>query len=136
MPKYDDFSVYRPKNDDYAPALPPPQKAVEHGVTVGGNSCDADNPAAYAKKSVKGDRTTYYVRIGTIGAENGQFFNPWSQMHAGTTAVANATNNRLGQRRFEWKKVPKECYETYVRFLRVKNATHLRQAERMYNAQG
>jgi len=106
------------------------------GYKMGGGEENPDSPDCLAKE-VKdevldgGDAAspTYWLKTGTVGAECGKLFDPNGVLHQpGSESKAAA---RLGKNRYEFKRVSREKFETYLRFLKTGNPLHLRFAERL-----
>jgi hypothetical protein len=102
------------------------------GYGQGGKILDANSKHAFAKKAIgSNNEDIYFVRVGTFGHVSGQFYDPWSNTYPSKTAEWASAVGDNGTRRFEWRRVSKDCFDSYNQFLRGKNARCLLQAQRM-----
>lgn len=74
------------------------------------------------------DRSRFWIKFCTAGAEMGRMYNPLSPMFI--PASQNRYHAHLGKSQYEFKEVKKEAFEAYVRFMETENPIHLRHAER------
>lgn len=129
-----EFEIFKPKTNTTEKAedvfAGEEENKQEIGYTEGGTIVDVEDNHCFCKKMIVDDKTKYYVRVGVTGPESGHFFNPWSQMHVGKN-IASAFDKRMGKRKFEWKKVKKEAFDLYHKFLVTKNAAWLHNAQRV-----
>lgn len=81
-------------------------------------SKNTDSDRIYAKQMFhKITKTmTYHVKVGYLGSFSGYLQNPYDIDYKKT--------------QFKWIRVKKECFDSYVSFLRTNNKLHLRSAER------
>lgn len=93
-------------------------------TAYGGGLIDPNSVEAAAKISTDPDsgRSIYYVKVGEMGVDQGQLYNP----------QAPHFNKRQahGKGRFTFRKTSKAAYDFYVRFLNSGSPTDLRNAAR------
>ena len=70
----------------------------------------------------------HFVRVGTLGINNGKLLNPWGIYY--NKGDEMRFNSMLGKRLFEFIKVNKDAYDLYVKFLQTKSEGYLNQAQR------
>ena len=68
-------------------------------------------------------KTKYYVKT----SSNGFLFNPWGMLSEGTQAKYDRGK---GKSFWEFKEVPKKCFDFYTKFLQSRNKAWLSSAER------
>lgn len=83
---------------------------------------EEDSELVYAKKTVYGRRSKYFVKINRYG----HCYNP-----LGMYEKDKATKNpKIGGRDFQFREVSDKVFEFYLEFLRTKNNGHLLNAQR------
>lgn len=92
-----------------------------------GNELLDDMGFSCAKKVVSA-REHYYVKQATGGIEQGRLFNPISPFYNEGSETMSVKSK--GRSMYEYKKVKKEIFDLYIRFLKTQNSVHLKQAER------
>ena len=101
----------------------------EIGYTFGPRKCKVDSPKCHAKIRInkKTDRRTFYVKVGTFGYETGRLYNPLSEMSVIDT---NESKKRKGLDRYTMKRVNKDVFDLYMKFLKTRNKLYIEFAER------
>jgi hypothetical protein len=74
------------------------------------------------------DRRSYWLKIAVAGPEAGSLHNHHSPYYVG-----DARQRQRGTMTYEWKKVTREAYEAYLRFLKTDQLVHLRHAQGLLN---
>lgn len=88
-------------------------------------SVESDSKGALAKEVFDPDSgiTKYYLKYATKGPEAGKLYNHLSPMFS---------KDAISKARYEFKRVPKETFELYLKFLQTENPAWVRNAERVY----
>ncbi len=97
--------------------------------TLGGKLVDENDPLVLAKAVVTdAGRNRWLIKVARSGMDAGHLFNPQSP----TASVEQLTRveSTLGRGRYEFREVPEESFEAYVRFLKTMNNCDYRYAER------
>ena len=82
---------------------------------------------AKTSKTEPSNLERYFVRVCTDGPDNGFLYNPMVHPQSDLKRF----DAFKGRKRFDFKSVSKECYDMYIEFLKNKNPSLLRNAERM-----
>lgn len=100
-------------------------QAVREGFDARGQSIDPESPEVVAKRVRDGSTANVrcFVRVQKSGRGAGLFFNPHNPFESHGTAKSVVP--------FSWCPVAEDRFESYLLFLKTKNPTHLRQAERI-----
>lgn len=93
-----------------------------------GKISEEDLSDAYAKKEVKGERYTYWIKRATAGPDCPHLVNPWGLHY--DQAYEKKYERYIGKRRYEYSQVPEEVFNIYLLFLKTRNERFYRQAER------
>lgn len=87
-----------------------------------------DPVGAFAKKTTVGEKTLYEVKFATLGASvgrmldpNGLYFNPGDEVKY---------EKSTGKMRYEYRKVTKSVFDSYLKFLETGSQKYLLNAER------
>lgn len=72
---------------------------------------------------------SYYVKVSKSGSDAGFFVNPQSMWYVELNAKRFDKRTKA-KSVYEFKSVKKEVFESYLHFLKTKNQTYLRWAER------
>ncbi len=99
-----------------------PETPDAFGYTEWAADIDPAQLKSYCKKEQYQDFARYYVKI----SPNGTLFDPWG-------SEANVRVTEYGRNHFEYKKVDETVFSSYLDFLKTKNASYLRNAQRKYN---
>lgn len=81
-----------------------------------------------AKMEIYPSEVLYYVKYGTCGIYVGRLLNPYNTL--GNARDYLAYDSHGGRAYFEYKRVSKDIYDSYVQFLKTRNPVHLLSAER------
>jgi hypothetical protein len=94
-----------------------------------GSECNAEDDISVAKKSIDEILNTekFWIKICTNGINSGKFFDPSTNM----LEELKRFDSYTGKLRYSYKLVNKECFELYLNYLKTKNNSFLKNAERM-----
>lgn len=84
---------------------------------------------AYAKKEIDGDRIDCFVKKCTTGNNAGHFADPFGGLY---TVNLSAIDVYAGRRYYEYERVKGEVFNLYISFLKTRNPSYLRNAERSF----
>jgi hypothetical protein len=105
-----------------------PNIEIEIGYAMGGQIIDSDEPESLAKVVHVGKNIQYYVKYATYGGDAGHMVNPNGLNHNKSDFTAI---DRYGREKYTYRKVRKEVFDLYKKFLETRNIAWLRQAERV-----
>lgn len=123
LSRSDDLPVHRIRPDE--------ERIVPEadGYGLGGEPCGPDTSGALAKRT-RGESgvVRYWLKRCMAGHDSGRLYNPQSPLF--DPASVNRFFAELGRGKYEFREVPHEAFEHYLRFLRKGNPLDLRHAER------
>jgi hypothetical protein len=82
-------------------------------------------------KQEEGGVDRYYIKKCVVGPNGGHFYNPWGPMSKPGDLVA--FDSQSGRHFYEYVQVTEAVMMQYRAFLKSRNPSHLRNAERDYN---
>ena len=90
--------------------------------------CNPEDLTSVIKKSYDDSLNTekFWIKICTNGINSGKFFDPSTNM----IEDLKRHDSHTGRMRYSYKTVSKECFELYVSYLKTKNSSFLKNAER------
>jgi hypothetical protein len=90
-----------------------------------------DNPEnGYCCEATFADgQSNYYVKFGMYGIDSGHLYDPWNPN--APILQTNISESLSGRKLYDWRRVTKETFDLYFRFLKTRNHAYLRQAERL-----
>lgn len=93
-----------------------------------GNVIDDGSKLSVAKNSkfLVTDTEKYFVKICTAGVNSSKFFDPLKDL----PAELKRHDVYAGRDRYAYKPVSKECFDYYLNYLKTKNVSFLKNAER------
>lgn len=99
------------------------------GYDINGNNIDANDETSTAKKSIDEslDKEKFWIKICTNGINSGKFFDPSTNI----IEDLKRYDSHTGRMRYSYKNVNKECFDLYISYLKTKNSSFLRNAERI-----
>lgn len=108
-------------------------KTELNGYTMGGDKVAHDSDVSLAKVSYDPATklSSYWIKVARSGMDSGHPYNPQSP-----TATINAGQSlarELERGQYTYKKVPKESFDLYVKFLANRNPVDFRNAQRFMN---
>lgn len=93
-----------------------------------GQMAESDGPDTFAK-TVSGILEQFYVKKSNERNTASRLLNPNAPFFQETTEGRNSL--RMGKPLYEYRKVSRECFDLYLKFLSTGNASYLRSAERI-----
>lgn len=91
-----------------------------------------DTVGSYAmKREYPNGRKEYYVKFATAGSGVGRMLNPWGVYYKDGDDVKY--EKTMGRKRYEFKKVQENIFDSYMNFLRTRNERYILVAEREVN---
>ena len=93
-----------------------------------GNIIDSESKHSVAKntKFLVTNTEKYFIKVCNAGINGGKFFDPLKDL----IQELNRHDSFSGRDRYSYKVVSKECFDYYMNYLKTKNISYLRNAER------
>ena len=98
------------------------------GFDSNANESNSEDEISVAKKSTDHILNTekFWIKICTNGLNSGRFFDPSTNM----VEELKRYDSYNGKHRYSYKLVNKDCFDLYMLFLKTKNSSFLKNAER------
>ena len=98
------------------------------GFDSNANEANSEDEISVAKKSTDHILNTekFWIKICTNGLNSGRFFDPSTNM----IEELKRYDSYNGKYRYSYKLVNKDCFDLYMLFLKTKNSSFLKNAER------
>jgi hypothetical protein len=93
-----------------------------------GKITDDINGSFAMRRSHPGGLTEYFIKQATAGAGTGRVLNPWGLYYS--AGDEHKFEKEMGRKRYQFKKVNKEIFDMYIKFLETRNERHLLNVER------